>query len=363
MPAIARLSSLAARFNRARATFGKAPKSFVGIDIGVREANVVSLAVESQRHRPKRLHWRSLHSIPLEFDSSATMSPAWIESVMDSLASGLPRCVDGENNPAVISFPVPWVHYQVSVGKDLEEASRQCDEMFRASIFQSQAQIGYWPVVGTQHGMPNEDDQYVVAAIASRTACQIAESIANIGYNVQSILPHGVALVQSAKPLTSLDAQCVVMLGRDGGVIAVNHSTGCGLCRTLPALPAQVLDQAADRKLDMHDVRPWLSDVAAEINATLRYSQRANMGQRQALPVLICGDICGIEGLDNVVAQLTGLPVALWRYKSAARPNRRSCQPTPTVPSRSEMASEDERYAAALSLAYLAFVDHDGGSQ
>ena len=358
MPTISRLSSLAARFNRVRSGCAKAPARFVGIDVGIRHASVVSLVVDkrslTQKSQPANLRWRSSHKVQIGVDPTSAPSPEWISTTVEALLNGLPRCVDGENILAFISLPVPWIHYQVIAGRDIEGCRVQCDEMFLQSVFQSDAHLSYWPVVGLQFGEPNEDDQFVVGAIAKRAACQIAETVANAGYNLHSILPHGVALIQAAESLTGMEPRAVAMINRDGGCIAVNNLSGCGLCRPLPAIPVQILRQAGNKPLILDEVRPWLSDVAAEITATIRFSERTNMVDQKDSPVLICGEACQIPGLDEIIAKLTNQPVARWQFNSLRRPNRRLSASTTRIAPDPTLSADDTHYALALSLAHQA---------
>ncbi len=335
MLVLSRLQSLASKFNQTRNTFRRSPSRFVGIDIGVRDITVASIDARETRADPKGgLSWQTTHRCPTAIDPISAPTPDWISATIESLLDHLPRCVDGENNLTALSLPVPWVHYQVALGHDLQNSQLQCDDMFRNSIFQSPAQLAHWPVVGYQHGQPNEDDQYVVSAVAQRAACQVAAAVGSIGYNVQSILSHGVALIHAAQSLTSTTPRCIAMLNRDGGSVAIDHESGCGLCRTLPGLPVDVLRHAGNGPLVLDDVRPWLSDIAAEITATIRYSDRANMCRSDDGMILVCGDCCTIPDLGQVLSKLTQRNVVIWgsaaqgqsgdvKYSSGIQPVRR----------------------------------------
>ena len=347
-------STFANRIARLRSPFAQAKSSFVGIEIGVDSVSVAAFAFKPSlkgKRESGSLQWRTDYRFSTGIDPLSDPSPQWISRTIDALVSRLPRCVEGNENIAAISLPLPWVHHQVVLGTELESSQSQCDAMFGNSMFQSDAHLSHWPVVGLQHGQPNQDDQYVVAATAEQAACQIAQAIQEVGYRVESILPHGVALVQAAVPLTSVQAQCVVYCNRTGGIVAMNNGSSCGLCRVLPAVPAQVIRDIDENRLALHDVRPWLSDIAAEINATIRYSNRANMQKDASEPILICGDIVSIPGVDVVLAKLTNQPIATWTYRGRKRPNRRSGAPGTQTTAK---VAGDSLCALPLSLAYHA---------
>ena len=334
--------------SRLRSAFSKTPTRFVGIDIGSRCVNVAAVS----RDRNGSIRWRTHHRFELGINPLEQPSPMWIDTTIQKLVDQLPRCVDGEHNLVSLALPVSWVHYQVVLGTDLESSQSQCDAMFRGSIFQSAAHSSNWPVVGLQHGMPNQDDQYVVAAVAEDAAFRVANAIEEQGYHVGSIVPHGVALLDAATALTSVTPQAVALLNREGGMVAINHSTGCGLCRTLPNIPTNVLRQSTQHPIVLDDIRPWLSDISVEITATIRYSNQANMQDRREEPLLICGDLAKISGLDVVLAKLTGLPVATWKYIHPSRPNRRFGYSHEAIQNNAELFECDVEGALALSLAY-----------
>ncbi|NND97054.1 MAG: hypothetical protein HKN47_06985 [Pirellulaceae bacterium] len=357
------LTSFAARLDRVRVSLSKPPTRFVGIDVGARDISIVSLGANPKAGKNKRregtaVQWRSQHCTPIDLDPTVAPSPDWITATTKAIVDRLPRCVDGETNRAFISLPVPWVHYQVVSGTDLQASRRQCDAMFSESIFRSQAQTSHWPVVGLQHGQPNQDDQYVVASTARTAAYQVAEAVADAGYVVDSILPHGIALIRAASALTAVDPICVAMLNRDGGVVAVNHATDCGLCRNLPAVPATLRNAASDQLLQLDDLRPWLSDIASEITATIRFSERANMSGHSRSPIMICGDIPEIPNVDATLARLTNHPIVRWKYQGRMRPDRRHGFSLQATRASSDFDFSDARYAMALSLAHQATQTH-----
>lgn len=328
---------------------------FVGIDIGVEEISFAALSLKASRNKsdtPSSLQWRTDYRFATGIDPLSPPSPEWITKTIEALVNKMPRCVDGTNSIAAITLPLPWVHHQVVLGTELESSQTQCDAMFGHSMFQSRAHLTHWPIVGLQHGQPNEDDQYIVAATSETAAYQIAQAVQSIGYRVESILPHGVALVQAAVPLTAINAQCVVHINRAGGMVAMSNGSGCGICRALPAVPAQVIRDSGDSTLLLDDVRPWLSDIAAEINATIRFADRANMQRESQDPILICGDIVGISDVDVVLAKLTNRPIATWTYRGRSRPNRRNG--STTSPTKSDKNTGDWLSALPLSLAYHA---------
>ncbi|MGB7345696.1 MAG: hypothetical protein WBD20_15885 [Pirellulaceae bacterium] len=361
MPSLSSLSTIANRFAQLRASLNKVPTRFVGIDIGVRGITVASMGISADQKSPRShsawLKWQSLTRINLAIDPTATPSIDWIDRTIHALSDQLPRVIDGELNLAFVSVPSTWVHYQVVQGRNLPACQQQCDQIFQNSIFKSPAHQTHWPVVGLEHGWPNQDDQYVVASTARETVVRIAEAISKVGYDVHSVLPHGAALVHSAFALTSVDAQCVVMLNRDGGLVAMNHNSiqsgkkhylkgGCGLSRSLPAIPSEILQTIGDGDLQLDDLQPWLADIASEISATMAYSQRANMCDDGGETLLICGEVAAVPGIDVALATLTNRPVATWRYRGQSRPYLAN--------NLSQIENSDANFAVSLSLAHQA---------
>jgi hypothetical protein len=373
MPASPTLSNIARRFRHVRNAIAKSPARFVGIDVGVRAITVASLGATSDKRRQNLnsspLTWQSLATVPLSFDPSGVPSPEWIEDTIRTLKHQIPRTTDNDRSLAAISLPSTWVHYQVVPGRSLPSCQSQADQLFRNSVFNSDAHQTHWPVVGLQHGTPNVDDQYVVASTARKAASQIASAVADVGYEVQCILPQGAALLHAAKYLTSLEPQCAVLLDVYGGLVAVNHhagqesparnlANGCGLCRSLPAVDPEAAAQISKGGIGLSDVLPWLSDVANEINATLNYSNRANMCGDSSLPIMICGELASIDGLDAELATRTNRPVARWQYAGLSRPFHPDTTSHPAV----EDNCGDPSWAMALSLAHQSAMVHENNS-
>ena len=330
--------------------FSKTATSFIGIDIGVQEVRVATV-------RPIDLAanvvaWIGRHRFPLPTRLDQEMTPPSLQSVVSSIPDRLPRCIDGETNIAAISLPIAWTHYQTVVGNEIAETRRRCSKMFADSVFQSPAHVSHWPVVGVHHGLPCGDDQYVVAATAERTSCQIADLVSSTGYVVQSILPHGVVLAHAAKELTGVDAQCVLWLSHASALITVRHQSGVGLSRTLPSVPPRILElDQSDQPLDAHALRPYLTEIATEFKATARYAARADMSRESNKPILIAGPLAELQGVAEIIATLTETPVAVWSFLGKNRPPTLSAYKGDPPESIRRL---DARYAGALSLAFAA---------
>lgn len=326
---------------------------FVGIALGVESASVVTLGSRhcDQRRscqRAEKLRWLTRCRFALPVDPLAAPPPDWVDRVISSLKEQLPRSVDGDQNIAALALPLPWVHYQVVPAAELESSRLQCDSMFASSLFQSNAHLGYWPLQANSLAGP--DAPYVIAAIAESAAYDVAEAVCSLGYQIESIVPQGVALADAAEPMTTIDPQCIVVLDRCGGLIAMNHQGGCGLCRALPAIPNQLLAESRLRGLSLDAIRPWLSEIAAEITATRRYVQRGQAAQA-VKPLLLCGDLASLPQLDEILASLIDVPVARWRYTGHSRPGEGL---TLEQAGNTDLFVEDVGYAVALSLAYAA---------
>jgi hypothetical protein len=309
---------------------------FVGIDIGIDRVKIATFGSRYDQPRTfagqSSLGWISQSEFLLPVDPQSPAQPDWVDLVADYLADRLPRCIEGDRNNAVIALPMPWIHYQTTPESEIAASQSQCDSMFSSSMFQSKAHLSKWPVVaGKGH--------YVIAATAESAACRVAESIASVGYQVQSILPHGVALVHAASALTSLTPSVVLLLESSGGLIASCDENGCGLCRTLPARRTQSEDQ---RFID--ELEPWLQVIASEVEATSRYVDRLNGQVDRQSPVLICGRAAQIDGVDAALASMLGRPVATWRYAGRMRPRRQACE--------HDQQHSDSSMAVSLSLAF-----------
>lgn len=324
--------------------------AYIGIDIG--EQNVRVATLRSSNRSSNEHAWVNRHQFALPTGRDQEMTPQWLRGVLTAIKQRLPRCIEGETNVAAIALPIAWTHYQTVVGNDIPQIRQRCSEMFGQSVFQSAAHLCHWPVVGVHHGHPCGDDQYVIAATAERTACQVTDIASANGYHVQSILPHGVALAHAAESLTGIDAQAVLWLSHASVLIAVRHQTGVGLTRTLPSLPEQILaSDQPDRPLDAHALRPYLSDIATEFRATARYAARADMGGVSSKPILIAGPLAEISGVDEIIATLTETPVATWSYCGAQRPTPLAKHLDRDV---EFVRRLDSSYAGALSLAWAA---------
>ncbi len=328
---------------------------YVGIDIGVDRANIVALGarhcdMRRSSQRTQSMRWLGRHHFSLPVDPLADPPKDWVDRVITSLLDRLPRSVDGDQNIAAVSLPIPWVHYQVVPASEIEVSRQQCHAMFASSLFRSQAHVAYWPL----HTEPTRPDEpMVIAAIAESAAYELAEAVSELGYQIETILPHGVTLIDAAESMTGIDPRCCVVLNRSGGLIAMKNQRGCGLCRSLPAIPKQILAEADTLGLTLHAIRPWLTDIAAEITATQRFVLRGQATDANG-PLLLCGDIAAVADLDAVLATLTDIPVAPWRYAGKARPSRRQIFDQETSQANRERLFNDSEYAVALSLAYSA---------
>ncbi|QDT10008.1 hypothetical protein [Planctomycetes bacterium K23_9] len=362
-------SAITKRLDRLRSALSQAPASFVGIDIGVRQITVTSIGTGNEKARRKSdrksaLKWQSIVRIPLPVDPISTPSRQWIQQTIDTLVQKLPRTVDGQRIVTSLSLPTTWMHYQVTTANNLENCQSQCDELFQNSIFNSNAHLAHWPMkladaeteptTPVDNQPPTQDALQVVASTSNSAAIKIAQTINSLGYQVHSLLPHGAALVHSAHALTSIAPQSVAMLNFDGGLVAMNRqaddrSAECGLCRSLPALPHETLQQLQDSEpsngLSLNDIYPWLSDIAAEIVATTQYSQRGSTTVNHPEILLVCGDIATISGVDSALAKLTNLPVAVWRYCGRSRPYQGT---------KTHAIGSDGTCAMSLSLAHQA---------
>ncbi len=344
---------------------------FVGIDIGVNRVCVASIgrSEEERNDNPSSassLAWFSRTQFALPVDSSRPPDADLVDTVCETLSDRLPRCVDGERHLAAVALPLPWIHYETASANELEQSQKNCDAMFGASVFRSPAHLCSWPV---WEGKP----QRMVVATAELSACRIAETIARLGYQVQHILPHGVALIHAAQPLTTIVPSAVVLLEFYGGLVATaeagptdvqdlgttgpsevlhNRWTGhCGLCRPLPAFtqPSQV-------HADINQLEPWLEEIASEIDATMRYADRLTGKPKSSHPVLISGPVAQINGVDQLLATLLGRPVATWRFSSTRRPGGQS-DPA------GDVTFHDPSRAVAISLAHCAAWQYRSGGR
>lgn len=316
---------------------------FVGIDVGVQQVRTVGLGT---RRGDRRLGWVAASEFSLPIDPSSPPPPDWVEVVASALSDQLPRCIDGESNLAMIALPLPWIHYETVAAEQIQASEQQCDAMFAASLFQSPAHVCHWPLTP-------DCEQHVLVATADAAAVRVAEAVAEIGYNVAGILPHGVALAHAAKPLTSVDAVCGVLLEPSGGLVAMFDRDMCGLCRSLP--PGEDVVTQFGPDVDVADLQPWLEDVAEEINATCRYSYRLSGTGHAGGAVLIGGAVAAVPEVDVVLAKCLDRPVAKWTYTGARRPASEQWRDDDSL------AEHDPCRAVPLSLAYAAASQGTGG--
>lgn len=308
---------------------------YVGIDVGIDQVRVATFGIKqssARSHDDVACSWLSQSEFQLPIDPQSPPPRNWVDLVVECLEDRLPRCVDGERNDAVVSLPIPWVHYQTATESDIATSQSQCDAMFTSSIFQSPAHLTNWRVT-------SETAQYVIAATAESAACRIAGAITSVGYRVQNILPHGVALLMAAPSLTTLKTTAVLMLELAGSLVAMRNEHGCGLCRNLPAC-----ESTNSENLYLDQIEPWLADIASELDATCRYVERLSGSSDNESPILLCGRAAQIQGVDEALASMLGRPVAAWRYVGRTRPHNHQTG--------TKGKSLDASLAVSLSLAY-----------
>lgn len=312
---------------------------YVGIDIGVDQVHVAVLGRPGSNEggTGSGIQWLSRARFQMPVDPFSPPAPDLVDTVCESLREKLPRCVDGERQLAAIALPLPWIHYETSPLTELKSGQANCQTMFGGSVFRSPAHVSNWPIC---EGKPEQ----VIAATAEQAACRVAQTISRLGYRVQCILPHGDALIRAAEPMAAVKPKCVVLLHRYGGLIATENYGRCGLCRSLPDchLPEGLPEDAAR-------VETWLEVIAAEIEATLRYVERLRGPAKHGGPVLVCGEMATIPGIDELLATMLDDPVAVWRYSIRLRPRGIS-------DASSDVTRVDPARAVALSLAHAAAV-------
>ncbi|MCP4887443.1 MAG: hypothetical protein GY904_12610 [Planctomycetaceae bacterium] len=71
---------------------------------------------------------------------------------------------------------------------------------------------------------------------------------------------------------------------------------------------------AEDRRPHVSELEPWLQQVASEVTATFRYAGRLGGTVNPDLPLLLCGRVAEVPGVDSLLANLLGRPAANWRY-------------------------------------------------
>lgn len=321
--------------------FARRHTSYVGIDIGIDRVRIATLGMQRQKssdlYASHSLAWKSNWSFSLPIDPASPPPANWVDQVVENLVDQLPRCVDGDRNVCVMSLPLPWIHYQTTPSTEIAEARQQCDAMFSSSLFQSSAHLSHWPVV-------ESGDQLVIAATAEHAASRLADAVSSVGYRVELILPHGVALLRSAPSLTLLRPGAIAVLEHAGGMVAVAKDSECGLCRNLPGCNLPV-----GRQPYLDELERWLLDIASEIHATFRYASRLGGTVDPESPVLLCGGVAEIVGVDSFLATSLGRPVATWRYAGSSRPGRAAGGDDESVP------VNDASLALSLSLAGCAF--------
>ncbi|MFK8111803.1 MAG: hypothetical protein AB8B91_06360 [Rubripirellula sp.] len=299
--------------------FGRMRTNCIGIDIGIDRVRIATFGVPRgvASSEVSGFRWLAQSEFSLPVDPSLPPQPEWLDVIAKGLRNQLPRCIDGETSVAMVSLPLPWIHYQTMAIADQQATQDQCDAMFSQSIFQSKAFITQWPIATVKEQM--------AAAVAESAACRIAEAISGVGYRVNGVLPHGAALLNQAKALTSIAPQAALMLEFSGGVVAIRNEAGaCGLCRNLPACSLPV-----GESLSRSEIEPWLQEIAQEFDATSRYWSRLSGIRNQEEPVMICGSVAQIDGIDTALASLLGRPVATWRYAGRTRPRTLASSPDP----------------------------------
>ncbi|MEM8666841.1 MAG: hypothetical protein AAGG48_04960 [Planctomycetota bacterium] len=318
--------------------------NYLGIDIGVDRCKIATFSHAHVGEDPVSsqtpIAWTANWEFGIPVDPSVAPPSNWIDLLVNQLSERLPRCVDGDRNLCNISLPLPWVHYQISSRSDLDLARRQCNEMFENSLLKSAAFLRHW-----QAG--SESDSLVVAATAEQAATRIAQVVADTGYEVKSLLPHGVALIHSANALTQLQPSAIVLLESTGSMVSVVERTACGLTRLLPPCPVPT-----DRLPSIVELEPWLHEIANETEASFRYASRLRGQLNAEAPVLICGSLAEIHGVDRALANCMTRPIATWRYVGRQRPQ--TCSDALVIDQNSDAAS-----AVALSLAYAAIDSGD----
>ncbi len=171
------------RFNSVFTRKASRRASFVGIDIGVQEVRVATLGFQSGDKSTQRLHWKSKFRFESQTGGPAEPSPEWIQGIVDTLLTRLPRCVDGETQLTAISIPISWTLYQTVPFDGHESAKSESDEVFTQSIFNSRSHTAQWPVVSPDAGDVT-DHPFILASVSEQLACQLVSSICELGYKV-----------------------------------------------------------------------------------------------------------------------------------------------------------------------------------
>ena len=332
---------------------GRSRRHYVGIDIGV---DTVRVAALTRPGNQQPLTWSLADEFSLPIEPSGEPPADWVERIVGRLWERLPRCVEDGNYRTTLSLPVPWIHYETVLKPEREARQQHCHAMFGESLFCSQANVKLWPIA------PGSDHE-VLAATAESSSLEIAETVAQLGYDVCAILPHGAALAKASAWLTSIHSPCIALLEPTGGLAAINRIpspsqiqqgelTGtCGLCRSLPA--CEELTTSPLESMLAIDVEPWIDEIARQIKATIRFANRNGTGADDSDPILICGSAAVLPGLDQALAARLERPVATWTYTGQFRSdvaNHASRQ------NADDPASDDACYGVALSLACCAAI-------
>ena len=324
-----------------RRRFSKPPARFVGIDFTGTAIHIATLE-ESSSGRKTSLSNRHRHRHHLPIDPFATVTPESIKEMIDLMCDALPRCVDGEKNVAMLAVPTSWIYYEsASFAAQSSETTMipaelqlRCDQMFGSSAFRSTAHVSTWPIA---KGSPVR----MVAATAKDTICDIAQRITNIGYQIQGIAPHGIALALAVETLTTLNPACMILLNRGGGLISISQDGHCGFSRTLPTCPREHVFSN-----DVEALYPWIDQVASETIATMQYSVRHQVPIDPDAMVMLCGELAQVPDIDLALADRLRRPVATW---TLVQGDNRSTE-TPD----GESACNDSEMAVAYSLAFAA---------
>ncbi len=304
----------------------------IGIEIDVDIARVATLgtctskAAQLNGGSANAQQWTTYTKLPLcgsspSHGESSIDSPKKLGRWMEQLFDVLPRTVDGHRSAVTICLPPSWTHYEMTREGDMPATIANCQSLFKNSIFQCNAEIRVWNACKTS-------DRLVVVAVPHQATLEIARGVRRLGYEVSGIVPHGIALAGAASALTTLNPSCIALIGRAGGLVS---TIGCGsdrnhlhgLCRHVSSSPtAACID--SDQIVSIEEIEPQLSSIAHEITATMSYANRINefraSHENENHPVLIAGDLAATPGLDEALASLIHLPVAVWRYVHQERP-------------------------------------------
>ena len=283
---------------------------YVGVELGHDRVRVAALGFD--RAMPTTLKWYTWTEFELERLSSEMDFDQWLNAALRTLDRRMPRCVDGESTIASLTVPSSWMHYETAVSKEISSVTSRLNGAFMESRFHSAAEVKHWPINVS-------DERNLVVAVARDPIVKISESLSQIGYTINTVLPHGVALIHAASAMTGIQPAAAVSIDSGCGLIAVASDLGCGLCRTLPMLD---LAESGSEDLDPLDAawQAWMEQIANEIDTTLRFAGQDSDASDPSHPILLCGNHAGFRGVDERLAYLLNRPVALWQYQGQHRP-------------------------------------------